>query len=484
MAAMSYVPIAIQGGGAIRTNGASVGSEKTSRIVSQARSRRGTLADDRPRPPRAPENFPLVVHCHLCWDWVWQRPQQFLSRLSARHKILFVETVGPDPHLAAPYARIRSADGFPNITILRLQFPTWQWDDGDFVDRERRRLVQLALKHDLVAGQFEHLVQWFYDPMAVTAFAGQMNEIATVYDCMDELSKFKGAPPAIIEREQQLLALADVVFTGGRKMFEAKSRFNRNCHFYGCGVDVAHFGKAREEATWVPEDLQAIRRGDLGSGAGVPACHRPADVSSAEPTGTAGEDACGTLAAEDGCPTTRKVLGYFGVVDERMDYDLVAKLADANPDWSVVIIGPALKVDPAQFPQRTNLHWLGGRDYKDLPAYCKGFDVCLMPFAINEHTEFINPTKSLEYMATGRDIISSAVPDVISNFGSVVKVAHSHDEFIELCRRAVEQPDEQAIARGLKLASENSWESIVNKLEQHIRDVLVRNSNEVLAAPN
>ncbi len=437
---MSYVSITTQQENCADAKGAAVAADKTSRIVSQAKFRRALTQNEPPArssASQASENFPIIVHCHLCWDWVWQRPQQFLSRLSARHRILFVETVGPDPHLAAPYARFRNADGFPNITILRIQFPTWQWRDADFVDRERRRLVQLALESELLAGQFENPVQWFYDPMAVKAFARQMNEIATVYDCMDELSKFKGAPPAIVERERELLALADVVFTGGRKMFESKSQFNGNCHFYGCGVDVAHFGQARSESTAVFADIAGLKK---------------------------------------------PVLGYFGVVDERMDYELVAKLADANPNWSVVIIGPAIKVDPDQFPQRPNLHWLGGREYKDLPAYGKGFDVCLMPFAMNEHTQFINPTKSLEYMATGREIISSAVPDVISNFGAVVKVAHSHDEFIQLCRQAVERPDQKAIERGLKMASENSWESIVNKLEQHVRDVLVRNNNEVLAA--
>jgi glycosyltransferase involved in cell wall biosynthesis len=434
---MSYVPIS--------TPPQSHGKEEASTIsIAENSSRRSTrrngsssrrkLAGRREIPSA---DFPIIVHCHLCWDWVWQRPQQFLSRLSARHRILFVETVGPDPHLAAPYARFRNADGFPNITILRIQFPTGQWNNGALVDKERRRLVQQALKSELLAGQFHNPVQWFYDPMAVTAFAGHMKEIATVYDCMDELSKFKEAPPAIVEREQELLALADVVFTGGRKMFESKSRFNANCHFYGCGVDVAHFGKARDESTSVPADITHLKK---------------------------------------------PVLGYFGVVDERMDYDLVAKLADANPEWSVAMIGPAIKVDQARFPQRPNLHWLGGREYKDLPACCKGFDVCLMPFAMNEHTEFINPTKSLEYMATGRVVVSSAVPDVISNFGSIVKVAHSHDELIALCREAAESPDQKAIERGLKMASENSWESIVNKLERHIRDVLVRDNKEVLAA--
>src|SRR3954471_8617828 len=235
---MSYMPVSLTGKNGEATNReVSANSSEVAESVSSRRrtwrpaaSRSGVRGSDRVAVPDA-ERFPIIVHCHLCWDWVWQRPQQFLSRLSAKHKILFVETVGPDPQLAAPYARFRLLDGFPNITILRIQFPTWQWGDGDFVDRERRRLVQLALTSDQLADQFQNPVQWFYDPMAIRAFASQMNEIATVYDCMDELSKFKGAPPAIIERERELLALADMVFTGGRKMFESKSRFNDNCHF-------------------------------------------------------------------------------------------------------------------------------------------------------------------------------------------------------------------------------------------------------------
>jgi glycosyltransferase involved in cell wall biosynthesis len=250
---------------------------------------------------------------------------------------------------------------------------------------------------------------------------------------------------------------------------------------------VAHFGKARENATRIPDDLMTIQRGHASSpsplnGERAGARGENCDSASSNPlvsgTLTPHPQSLSPLRGEG----SRKVLGYFGVVDERMDYELVEKLADANPDWSVVIIGPAIKVDPSQFPKRPNLHWLGAREYKDLPAYCKGFDVCLMPFAMNEHTEYINPTKSLEYMATGRTVVSSAVPDVISNFGSVVKVACSHEEFIALCRQEAAQPDQKAIERGLAMASENSWESIVSQLEQHIRDVLIRNDNQVLAA--
>jgi UDP-galactopyranose mutase len=384
---------------------------------------------------RAPESHccaapgvPIIVHCHLRWDWVWQRPQQFLSRLSKTRRILFVETHAPDPSLVSPLAELKPVENYPNITVLSIRFPLWRWHDGAYVDHERQSLVKAALRGPL-AGQFDRALQWFYDPMAVTAFAGQLDEVAIVYDCMDELSKFRGAPPQIVERESLLLSKADLVFTGGRKMWESRSARHSNCHFYGCGVDIEHFGAARKDATVVPADIAALRK---------------------------------------------PVLGYFGVVDERIDYELLAMLADANPEWSVVMIGPTAKVDPNTFPQRRNLHWLGGRKYSELPAYVKAFDLCLMPFALNEATESINPTKALEYMASGRMIVSSAVPDVVSNFGSVVKIADSREQFVALCHECLANSDSAAIQAGLQMASENSWDFIVSRLEHHIEEVLAR----------
>jgi UDP-galactopyranose mutase len=370
--------------------------------------------------------FPIIVHSHLSWDWVWQRPQQFLSRLSRHHRVLFIETHAPDPGLVSPLAQLRTVEQYPNLQVLKLQFPAWRWEDGPYVDRKRRALVQETLRGPL-AGQFDSPVQWFYDPMAVTAFAGHLGEVATVYDCMDELSRFRGAPPEIVEREALLLSLANVVFTGGRKLYESRSARHPNCHFYGCGVDVNHFGKAQDVDTVVPPDLAAL---------------------------------------------PKPVLGYFGVVDERMDYELLARLADTHPEWSVVVVGPRTKVDEADLPRRANLHWLGGREYSELPAYTKGFDLCLMPFALNEATEFINPTKALEYMAAGRAIVSSAVPDVVRNFSPVVMIAHSHEEFIQRCESCLAKPERSRIKRGLSLASENSWDSIVAQLERHILDAV------------
>jgi glycosyltransferase involved in cell wall biosynthesis len=380
-------------------------------------------------------DYPIIVHCHLRWDFVWQRPQQFLSRFSKRHRVLFCE--GPLLHDEskgernfAPYYTLRRDEKFPNVTVMQTHFPASRFGDAKWVDAQRLQLLCAALDKEL-GGKFEHAVQWFYDPMAAPIFLNRVGEVANVYDCMDQLSQFKFAPPELARRERVLLHAADVVFTGGRKMWEDKIQYNDNCHFYGCGVDVAHFSAALEKSTRVPRDLALLKR-----------------------------------------PT----LGYFGVVDERLDYDLIEQLADANPEWSICMIGPTCKVDPKDLPQRPNLHWMGGREYSQLPSYTKGFDVCLMPFAMNEATEFINPTKALEYMATGTPIISTAVPDVVSNFASVVKVANTADEFIALCRQNLNRPDGAAIQRGLKMANENTWEMIVAKMESHIAKALERRS--------
>jgi glycosyltransferase involved in cell wall biosynthesis len=386
--------------------------------------------------PTAALEYPIIVHCHLRWDGVWQRPQQFLSRLSRRHRVLFVEGPLLSDSSPNPTYALRRVPEYPNVTVMQTHFPAARFQEGDWVDSERRRLLQEALRSEL-RGEFDRPVLWIYDPMAAPAHIGHLNERAVVYDCMDELSQFKFAPPEIISRERQLLAAANVVFAGGRKMCESKSRHNANCHFYGCGVDVKHFSQARSPELAVPDDVQ------LGEG--------------------------------------KLVLGYFGVVDERLDYEMIDALARANPSWHIAMVGPACKVDPADFPKHPNLHWLGRREYAQLPAYTKAFDVCLMPFAMNEATEFINPTKALEYMATGRPIVSTPVPDVVSNFGSVVKIARTHQEFIEICHRETLQPDEAAIARGIRMAEENQWETIVGRLEGHIEAALSKKESTVRA---
>ncbi len=252
------------------------------------------------------EDFPIIVHSHLGWDWVWQRPQQFLSRLSKMHRVLFIEGPVPTNGLERAETALREVADFPNIIVLQMKIPAARWSDGAWVDKERRRLVQSLLAGPL-AKTFAVPVQWFYDPMAVTAFAGHLGERAIVYDCMDELSLFRGAPPELVRRERELLAVADVVFAGGPKIWEAKRELNANCFSFGCGVDVEHFGRASDAQLALPADVADLPR---------PIC------------------------------------GYFGVVDERLDYDLLGKLADEF-DGSVVMVGPWMKVDPESFPSNT-----------------------------------------------------------------------------------------------------------------------------------
>jgi hypothetical protein len=217
--------------------------------------------------------YPIIVHSHLGWDWVWQRPQQFLSRLSIRHPILFVEGPVPDPAAKKAGYEIREVPEFPNVIVLRMAMPGAKWSDGSWVDDERRRLVKEVLSGPL-GPRFVDPVQWFYDPMAVTAFAGKMDERCIVYDCMDQLSQFRGAPKALVERERELLRIADVVFAGGPKIGVEKRKQNANTHTYGCGVDVKHFRCAQDESIHLPLEV----------------AHLP-----------------------------RLIYGFFGVVDERMD---------------------------------------------------------------------------------------------------------------------------------------------------------------------
>ncbi len=372
-------------------------------------------------------DYSIIVHSHLKWDWVWQRPQQFISRLSRKHSVLFVETPEACADAAATQVHLREVAEFPNIHVLQITVPVSRWNDLHWVDQERRRAVESLLSGPL-GHEFRSIVQWFYDPMAVTAFAGGFNEQLIVYDCMDELSLFRGAAAELVHRERELLRAADIVFAGGPKIWRAKRELNRNCFCYGCGVDAAHFGGARDPNLPVAKELTDL---------------------------------------------SRPVFGYIGVVDERIDYGLLENLADSTRG-SVAMIGPFTKIDVRHLPRRHNLRWIGGRDYTDLPSYAKGFDVCIMPFAMNEATRFINPTKALEYMATGRPIVSTPIEDVVAQFNKVITIADGAAAFAEACERAAGRPESWRIERGLALAARNSWDWIVARLEQQIAEALRR----------
>ena len=390
------------------------------------------------RPGTSPA-FPLIVQSHLRWDFVWQRPQQLLSRMAKAAPVLFVE----EPLLLDDVRaeRLEITEPVPNVFRAVPRLPGYLRGDYDRSAATVRALVQQAIeKNGPLAGRFSNAVQWFYTPMPAPAMLGAFNELGVVYDCMDELAQFRFAPADLGRREQLLLDNADVVFTGGHRLYESKRRFHDNVHFFGCGVDAAHFAAARAPETVVPADV----------------------------------------------PTDRAhVFGYYGVIDERLDYGLIGRLATDNPNASVVMVGPVVKVDPRELPQAPNLHWLGQRDYTQLPSYVKAFDVCLMPFALNEATEYINPTKTLEYMAAGKPIVSTAVADVVHNFTPVVAVARTAEEFVALARRAAEAPNEALLERGLAQATAASWESAVGQMRGLIQAAVDESDTrvDVAAAP-
>ena len=386
----------------------------------------------RPVPSRdslASVGSPLIVHSHLRWDFVWQRPQQLLSRFAEKCPVLFIE----EPIVAddVTHARLDLTTPTTGLTRAVPLLPRQLNEHYDVAIAEIRDLVRAELAGGSLAGRFEKPLQWFYTPMPAPAMLGAVGERGVVYDCMDELSQFRGAPPELQRRERLLLAAADIVFTGGYQLWRVKSRYHDRVHFFGCGVDAAHFSRARRAETPVPAELASL---------------------------------------------PRPVFGYYGVIDERLDYELLRALAAARPDASLALVGPVAKVDPAILPRGANIHWLGQRSYAELPAIVKGFDVCLMPFALNEATEYINPTKTLEYMAAGKPIVSTAVADVVRNFTPIVDVAHSQDEFIDLVGRAATHPDLARLGAGVERAERATWEAIVSQMR-----VLIA---EAIAAPD
>jgi UDP-galactopyranose mutase len=335
-----------------------------------------------PRDPASPISQPGLLLCfsHLRWNFVFQRPQHLMTRFAAQMPVVFWE----EPEfgkVAEPELSIR-AEG--NIRIVVPQLPAGMDVNGG-------RAAQAKLLDAFLAGEPTVAVRWYYTPMMLP-LSRQVTAPCTVYDCMDELSAFRFAPPELLALEAELLEAADLVFTGGYSLFEAKRERHGNVHPFPSSVDVAHFAQARSVA----------KRND-----------RPLRF------------------------------GFYGVIDERMDLALLADLADARPDWVIEVVGPVVKIDPADLPQRSNLFYPGARSYAELPQVLAGWDVALMPFAINESTRFISPTKTPEYLAAGRPVVSTPITDVTRHYGTMAGVIIApRDRFVEACDAAL------ALARG------------------------------------
>jgi glycosyltransferase involved in cell wall biosynthesis len=374
-------------------------------------------------------DYPFVVFSHLRWNFVYQRPQHLLSRLATRHRVLFVEEPDPDPSGELRWER---SEPERNVTVYR---PRTRSLAPGFHPEQLAEIAALMPELRAEAGSGDP-VAWLYTPLALPLI-DTLRPSAVVYDCMDELSLFAGAPPELHERESALLARADVVFTGGPSLFRSKQGRHGNLHCFSSSVDAEHFGRARPR--------------------------RPPGVRAVEPV--------------DQVDLPRPRLGYYGVLDERLDFSLLDAMAEAHPEWQIVLVGPVAKIDAATLPRRSNLHYFGQRSYGELPAYLAGWDVCLLPFALNDSTRFISPTKTLEYMAAERPIVSTPITDVAEPYADIVRIAGEPRAFIAACEAALDEPAEgRAIraARMREVIARTSWDGTAAAMEQLVTDALAR----------
>lgn len=374
--------------------------------------------------------FDLLCFSHLRWDFVFQRPQHLLTRCAVKRRVFYME----EPHFDAEEAwlEVRQDSSGVHVVVPHLT-PADAADEG--ISRQRFLLRQLREDYAISSH-----VTWFYTPMALP-LAEELEPLAIVYDCMDELSAFKGAPKALLTREAELFQQADLVFTGGHALYEAKRKLHHNIHPFPSSVDRRHFEQAR-----LPQS-------------------EPADQAD----------------------IPRPRLGFFGVVDERMDLALLEGIASLQPDWQLVILGPVVKIDPADLPRRPNIHYLGSKSYQELPRYISGWDVAMMPFAKNESTRFISPTKTPEYLAAGKPVVSTSIRDVVRPY-SVQGLAHIADtprDFVAACETALNSSRERHVRRADAFLVNLSWDKTWSAMEQlMLREVMhqKRPSGERVAA--
>ena len=349
----------------------------------------------------------LVCFSHLRWHFVYQRPQHLMSRFARDWQVLYVEEPIYDAQNAC-WLEIKDEPEGVQVWVPHLVAGV----NAKQADHEQRSL----LDQHLGPRQFEDLTLWYYTPMSL-GFSGHLPHQLIVYDCMDELSAFRGAPATLVECERELLSRADVVFTGGYSLYESKRLLHSNVHPFPSSVDVPHFSQARQP---LPE---------------------PADQA--------------------GNPGPR--LGFYGVLDERFDIALIDELAAMRPQWQFVLVGPVVKIDPSVLPKRSNIHYLGGKTYDELPNYLAGWDVALMPFAINESTRYISPTKTPEYLAGGRAVISTRIMDVVRTYGDcgMVRIGDTAKDFARSIEaELVRHQDRAALSRKADaILGEMSWES-------------------------
>jgi UDP-galactopyranose mutase len=370
----------------------------------------------------------VVCVSHLRWDFVFQRPQHLLSRAAKGGCVLYVE----EPMFGGNEPRMDIVRHSTGVTVAVPWLP-----DGLSVAEQtaaQRRLLAQTVR-DRVGADF---VLWYYTPMAIP-FTEGLAAAAVVYDCMDELSGFAGAAPELRDHERELFKGADVVFTGGQSLYEAKKASHPNVRAFPSSVDVAHFARARQ----------------LGDHAA-----NQADIP-------------------------RPRIGYFGVIDERIDYDLLRGVAAARPDWQLVLIGPTAKIDPATLPRAANIHYLGSRTYAELPEYIAGWDVAMLPFARNDATRFISPTKTPEYLAAGKPVVSTSIRDVVRPYGEqgLVRIADTVEDFVAATAAALRDEPAARLRAADAFLAHMSWDATWRRMRQAIEQAIADRKARVADRP-
>jgi UDP-galactopyranose mutase len=341
----------------------------------------------------------------LRWGFVYQRPQHLLSRFARRGSVhVWEEPVFRD--CIKPEVEVSLTD--QGVRVITPVLP------DSFKDQKRafaaqRRLLDLYLD-EFVPGEF---VAWYYTPMAL-GFTDHLSPSSVIYDCMDELSGFWGAPPALIHEEKRLFERADAVFVGGASLYASKRKQHTNVHLFPSSVDHAHFGAARLKQT-DPEDQKNI-------------------------------------------PHPR--IGFHGVLDERLDCALLGQLAALHPEWHFVLIGPVVKISQEDLPRAANLHYLGQKSYMELPSYLGNWDVAMLPFARNAATRYISPTKTPEYLAGGRPVVSTPIQDVVRPYAELglVRIGESAAEFAEAIGLSLKGVEDRWLTNVDAFLKGNSWD--------------------------
>ena len=373
----------------------------------------------------APYTLPdLVCFAHLHWDFVWQRPQHLLSRFARYGRVFYVEDAFYHADdLITPHIEIKDREE-GKIKVVVVHLPHRFRADEKAADEAQEKLLTQYFAEQRIA----QYTFWYYTPMAL-AKSRSFVPVLTVYDCMDELANFKFAHPELKSREQELFRKADLVFTGGHTLYEAKSKQHADAHAFPSSIDKAHFGQARGPMT------------------------EPADQAK----------------------ISHPRIGFFGVVDERLDIELLRELSKKHSEWQFVIIGPVVKIDPATLPRTANVHYLGGKDYKELPAYLKGWDVATLLFADNESTKFISPTKTPEYLAAGNPVVSTPIRDVVRPYGdlNLVHIADNAADFGQAIQKALTQRQDadwrQRTDEYLATISwDQTWQAMVDLMQQRL----------------